>query len=416
MRILILADDFLPDSDVVGGASVATINIAKVFKGSGYNVSVISATKYKNKCGLLRYEDIEVRRIFTPYYEDRWRAYRSIYNIGLLDEVEKIISEIRPDIVLAHTIHFYLSFYSLIIAKKYVKKVFFTSHDIMPFYPGTFTEFINPSDLSTPDKFNYKVSLFTLVKKFKFRYNPLRNYLIKKWLGKIDGVFTVSDALAEALSQNGIKTKATIHNGIDLDKWNVSDEIVKEFKGKLNILSKGIVFFQGRLSGAKGGNLILQAMKKVVVSCPNAILLVAGNIDEYADRMLKIAESYGIKNNIIFTGWLGEEEIKTAYKASSLVVVPSVCFDSFPNGNLEAFASKKPVVATCFGGSRELVKTNVNGFIVNPFDIESLSKSIIFLLNNPEKSKEYGENGYDSVRKNFSIKKMGEDYLSYFNL
>jgi len=62
------------------------------------------------------------------------------------------------------------------------------------------------------------------------------------------------------------------------------------------------------------------------------------------------------------------------------------------------------------------VKTNVNGFIVNPFDIESLSKSIIFLLNNPEKSKEYGENGYDSVRKNFSIKKMGEDYLSYFNL
>ncbi len=416
MKILILSDDFLLDSDVIGGASIATMNVAKVFKTFGHDVSVISATKDKNKCGIFKYENIEVKRVFTPYHEDRWRAYRSMYNIGLLNEVEEIISEIRPDIVLAHTIHFYLSFYSLIIAKKYVKKVFFTSHDIMPFYPGTFTEFINPSDLSIPNKFKYKVDSLTLIKKFKLRYNPIRNFFIKRWLNKIDGVFTVSDALAEALKQNGIKTKATIYNGIDLDKWNILDDKVNEFKTRLNINGKNIILFQGRLSGAKGGYLILQAMKKVIKSSPNTILLVAGNIDEYAGRMLKVAESFGIKDNIIFSGWLGEEEIKSAYKASTLVVVPSVCFDSFPNGNLEAFASKKPVVATCFGGSREVVETDENGFIVNPFDIESLSKSIIFLLNNPEKAKEYGENGYKLVKNDFNIKKMGEDYLFYFNL
>ncbi len=414
MKILILSDDFLLDSDIIGGATIATMNVAKVFKTFGHGVSVISATKDKNKCGTFKYGDIEVKRVFSPYYEDRWRAYRSIYNIGLLNEVEKIISEVKPDVVLAHTIHFYLSFYSLIIAKKYAKKVFFTSHDIMPFYPGTFTEFINPFDLSIPNKFNYKVDSLTLIKKFKLRYNPLRNFFIKRWLNKIDGVFTVSDALAEALSQNGIKTKATIHNGIDLDKWNILDAKVNEFKTRLNINGKNIILFQGRLSGAKGGYLILQAMKKVTESCSNTVLLVAGNIDEYAGRMLKTAESFGIKDSIIFTGWLGEEEIKSAYKASTLVVVPSVCFDSFPNGNLEAFASKKPVVATCFGGSREVVKTDENGFVINPFDIESLSKSIIFLLNNPEKAKEYGENGYELVKNDFNIKKMGEDYINFF--
>lgn len=208
--------------------------------------------------------------------------------------------------------------------------------------------------------------------------------------------------------------KKTIHNGIEGENWLVSDGYVSEFKNKYKFQGSEVVLFGGRLSGAKGGNLILQAMRDVVHVNPNSKLVVVGRIDEYAKRMMAQAQKLGISKSIIFVGWLVESEMKSAYTAASVVVVPSVCFDSFPNSNLEAFAASKPVVATCFGGSREIVKDGENGFIVNPFDVKRLASLISSLLVEKEKAKKFGENGKQLVTKEFSMKKMAEAYLELF--
>lgn len=415
MKILILSDDYLSDSDIVGGATIATQNLAQGLQKSGHRVNVITASRYINKCGKFNQNGVQVERIHSQYYEDRWREYRSIYNIGLIGQVEGLIVEAKPDVIIAHTIHLYLSYYSLRIAKR-VAPVYFVAHDIMSFYPGTFTEFINQKNLEIPKKFNYKISIFTLIKKFKFRHFPWRNYLIKKLLNQTNGVITVSQELKEALTQNGIKVSNVAHNGIDISKWVIPGSEKQKFIEKHNLQGKLVVLFQGRLSGAKGGHIIVEAMKSVVANCPDAVLLVAGNIDDYANRMKVIAEKLKIGNNIVFTGWLEKEVIVIAYSVSSVVVVPSVCFDSFPNANLEAFASKKPVVATCFGGSKEIVKNGENGFVVNPFDIQSLVNSITYLLNNLDEGHSFGQSGFDLVANKFSIEKMCENYLKIIKL
>jgi glycosyltransferase involved in cell wall biosynthesis len=395
---------------------MATINLAKAFKSRGHDVVVISSSRYAEKCGKIDFEGIKVFRFLSIYHEDRWRIFRSIYNPSLTSKVKEVILDYKPDVVLAHNIHMYLSFYSLVIAKRYVDKVFFVAHDIMSFYPGTFTEFIDPNDFSILTAFNYKVDIMMLLKKFRFRYFPMRNYLLKRWLNKIDGVVTVSGALRDALCQNEICVKTVIYNGIGVKDWNVLNERVSHLKNSLALDGKDCILFQGRLSGAKGGHLIIKAMKIVAESCPGSVLIVAGKKDSYAKKMMVYANDLGIADHIVFTDWLNRDDMTTIYNIASLIVVPSVCFDSFPNANLEAFACKKPVVATCFGGSREIVSDHNNGIIVNPFDVESLAKSIIYLLKNPDKAKEYGENGFKLVQDKFSIEKMSENYLNTFDL
>jgi len=47
---------------------------------------------------------------------------------------------------------------------------------------------------------------------------------------------------------------------------------------------------------------------------------------------------------------------------------------------LEALALGKPCVATSVDGIPEIITNNVNGYLVNPKDIEELSKIIDFAI------------------------------------
>lgn len=426
MNILILSDDFPPE--VAGGAGVMAFRITEEYIKKGHQVLVVSATQDPANDILVKGittvtgdngVSIPIVYVYSEYHE-RWRSYVSLKNRKVLSKIEKIISDFKPDVVHAHNLHMHLSYASLRIAKKYAKKVFMTAHDIMAFYPGTFTEFIDPKNLSIPTQFDYRVTAPMMFSKFRLRYNPFRNVASRCALKKIDGVVAVSDALKDALVQNKIPVKAVIHNGIDISGWNISADEIAQFKkrffvGGETLENKKLVLFQGRLSGAKGGDLILRAMQEIVQSNRDAVLLVVGKYDSYAERMKGRAIELGIEGNIVFTDWLGQHDVKVAYASTSVVVVPSVCFDSFPNGNLEAFVAGKPVVSTCFGGSREIVQDGVNGYVVNPFNIADMAEKIAELLNDQEKAKRFGQAGRGLLEKEFSMNKTADSYLELFS-
>lgn len=408
MRILILQDDFPPKS--YGGAGVVAFNMAQGFKDMGHDVFVISTVKNKTEEGEGEYEGLKIYNVYSNYHE-RWRAYLSLYNPMTVRKVKKVIEKVRPDIVFAHNIHFHISYHALKLANKAGSKVFLIAHDVMIFHYGKLTEFINPCDLSIPEKFKYKINFFGQIKKFKKRYNPFRNLIIKYYLKYVNKIFPVSLALQEALKNNSIKNVETVHTGIDILKWKADKDKVDQFKEEYHLSDKKIVLFAGRLSGAKGGKEILKAMMKVVGSISNTILLVVGEGGGYEKDMVNTAEKFGFKDRIIFTGWISGDKLKVAYHSSNVIVIPSVCFDSFPVINLEAMACSKPVVGTCFGGTPEIVEDNVTGFIVNPFNTEVMAEKISYLLLNPDKAEEFGKRGYNKVKEKFNIEKWLDEYL-----
>ncbi len=412
MKILILSDTFHPE--VAGGADMVAFRLAKEFLRQGHDVRVVTTTVNPEKQGEDTLEKLLVTRIYSRYPE-RWRSYVSLWNPQVLTEVKKILMEFKPDVVHAHNVHMHLSYASLLLAKRWTPKVYLTCHDVMPFYPGTFTEFIDPKDLSCPIVFNYRVSIVMLLKKFRFRYNPLRNTIIRMVLRSIDGVIPVSHALKDALTQNGITTTEVIYNGIDVSAWTVDLTDVEAFRCQHNLKGTKVVLFGGRLSGGKGADIVLQAMRTVLLHDQTTRLLVVGKKDTYAERMEKRAKELGIEKQVVFAGWLSESEMKKAYAASILAVVPSVCFDSSPNGNFEAFASRRTVVSTCFGGSREVVVPGENGYIVNPLNIPSMSEAISRLLSDKEKARKYGENGHRLVAQSYSTEVAVQKYLSLFS-
>ena len=193
-----------------------------------------------------------------------------------------------------------------------------------------------------------------------------------------------------------------VRNGIDIEKWIPNDSRVCELKGKLNLGDKKVVLFAARLSGAKGGGVMVDFMEEVVKSVPDTVLLVLGDRNSFVKKIEKEISGRKLEKNILFTGYVPRSEIKNYYALSDVVVVPSIYLDPFPTINLEAMACKKPVVTTCFGGSRELVEDGITGFVINPLDTSVFSGKISYLLKKPNVAEKMGLSGFEKIKKSFS--------------
>ena len=134
----------------------------------------------------------------------------------------------------------------------------------------------------------------------------------------------------------------------------------------------------GRLETYKGFTDSLEAFKRAAPSLPKDWgWLVVG--EGPMRRSLQTAAA-GLKDNIEFTGRVGEQALHALYAASDIFLHPTR-FEGSSLVTLEAMAHRLPVIATRAGGIPDKVKDGVNGFLVEPGDIDGLTKAIVRMGN-----------------------------------
>jgi L-malate glycosyltransferase len=84
--------------------------------------------------------------------------------------------------------------------------------------------------------------------------------------------------------------------------------------------------------------------------------------------------------------------------------------EGISNAILEAMSARLPVVATAVGGSTELVRDGVNGFLVPPGAPAALARGILDLLGNAQLRRRQGEKGRRIVEREFSVAQMRASY------
>ncbi len=384
MKILFILDEFLPENSA-GAANVA-FWLAKGLVKAGHDLLVLTATFNPENVGEAEVEEVKTRRILARPF-GRLRNFKNLKNRDILKEAGKVFEQYRPDIVHIHTLHHRFSYGIIGLAKQFSKAVFLTLHDAQTVYNGKLFPKRKICDLDPV--YDYKISWFDNLKKDGFSYNPFQKFFIKRALKKIDKIFAVSGALKEAVGANGISSVEIIHNGIDAGEWTIN-----EATGN-NIL------FAGRVDDAKGVKVLINAFSAVSSEVSDAKLTIVGDGGLKAD----------INTNITILPWQSREAMKKLFAEAAVVIVPSLYLDPFPTVNLEAMAAGRPVVGTCFGGTKEAVISNETGYIVNPYDEKALAEKIIDLLKNKEKAAAFGAFGRKRVEEVFSLEKQVQTTL-----
>jgi spore coat protein SA len=411
MKILILQDDFPPRA--LGGPARVASELARALRARGNDVQIITAVPTRAEAGEYDYEGVKVHALHSSYAW-RWQAYLGLYNPATIPQVTRILNEFKPDIVHAHNIHYRISYHALKIAKQSGVRVLLTTHDVMLFHYGKLHDFYDPRDLSKMPPVNYHVSPWRQLMTYRFRYNPFRNFIIKRYLKYCDRIIAVSYELRNALAANGIHATDVVYSGIDIEEWAGKPELGKIFRTEHDLGERPVLLFAGRLSEAKGGEQVLAMLAEVAKNIPGILLLVAGRKDAYGESMEKKAIDLGLTNNIKFTNWIEGDELQGAYYAANVVLFPSICFDTFGLVNIEAMAAGKPVVATSFGGAKEAVEDGVTGTLVNPRNIQMFSEAVLDFLNNSEKARVFGEAGLQRVRECFTLEKFVDRTLELY--
>ncbi len=144
-------------------------------------------------------------------------------------------------------------------------------------------------------------------------------------------------------------------------------------KNSISILGnkKNWITFVGKLNRAKGYDIFVQAIKKILNKYPNWRAKVIGD-----EKREKIVLSH---RNADLLGFQNHEKVLKIFKQTSIAVVCSRWEEPFGRTSLEASANGCAVIITNKGG---LPETITNARILKKLDLKNLEKNIKFLIDN----------------------------------
>lgn len=135
-----------------------------------------------------------------------------------------------------------------------------------------------------------------------------------------------------------------------------------------------VIAYVGRLSAEKGIKLLLESFRSLKRRTNNAIKLVIAGDGALHDLVAKEAEN---DLEIVFLGWLDENELSCVYSVADIVAIPTLRPDVYPHVALEALSFGKEVIGFKMGGLVEIAKKNELVKLVEKVDAMSLADMIV---------------------------------------
>ncbi|MDY0986474.1 4-alpha-N-acetylgalactosaminyltransferase [Flavobacterium sp. ACN2] len=124
--------------------------------------------------------------------------------------------------------------------------------------------------------------------------------------------------------------------------------------------------------------------------------------------------NYTIENNLehdlFFTGYRNTADLLPEFNVFLLTSVT----EGLPLTIYEAFACKIPVVCTKAGGTPEVITNGETGFLADLKDTETLSNSVLKIINNPALQEKIKTNAFQLVSQNHNLSIMQKNYYDFY--
>jgi glycosyltransferase involved in cell wall biosynthesis len=157
--------------------------------------------------------------------------------------------------------------------------------------------------------------------------------------------------------------------------------------------SRSIVY-AGRLSAEKGVRTLLAAWLKSGLGDRGQLVILGDG-----------SEARQLSHDVPGVRFLGRQDaaaVTSAIENARAVVVPSLCFETFGNTVVEAYACSRPVIASDIGALGDLVDHDRTGLKFKPADETALADSLSRMLNDPTLADHLGSNAREEYLARFT--------------
>ena len=152
----------------------------------------------------------------------------------------------------------------------------------------------------------------------------------------------------------------------------------------------------GRLAPVKAHLILIGAIGRLLAAGRKDLRLVlVGDGPSRPEIEMEIAQR-GLKDYVRVEGALNHDRVLEFYGRASVFALASFA-EGVPVVLMEAMAMEVPCVATWIAGVPELIRHEVDGWLVPPADEEALAAAIARLMDDPELAARLGRSGRERV-------------------
>ncbi len=164
--------------------------------------------------------------------------------------------------------------------------------------------------------------------------------------------------------------KKIVPNGVDINRFTVhfSHEEIEETRRSFSFPSNSFLLVTvSRLVKKNGISDVVKAMRHL----PKNVCFVICGTGELEGDIKKFIKDYDLTGRVVFLGNVSHDELPRILKSCDAFIRPALT-EGLGNAFLEAMASQIVTIGTLVGGITDFLDDEVNGFVVEPNDPESI--------------------------------------------
>lgn len=201
----------------------------------------------------------------------------------------------------------------------------------------------------------------------------------------------------------GKRDYVVCYPAIDIERlgqqnYRVECEIVEKYG-----LRENVILTVSRHQPKKCLHWLPEILYYVSQKVPNAQIIITGGKSPHTQLIRKNMNRWNVKERVILTGEVNEEELAALYHISKALCFPSVRED-FGLPIVEAmYCGCLPVAWDDDSGPSEIIADGVDGLLVKPYDLRVMAQKLVLLLEDDMYKDELAKKAMRKAR-NFSWK------------
>jgi len=224
-----------------------------------------------------------------------------------------------------------------------------------------------------------------------------------------------------------------IHHGLPWNKVSCINPFIvvekpreNEFRRKYGIDSDDkVILCVARIDPLKGQDRLIKALPNIIKTVSNVKCVFVGDgsmtkeVLKASDKRMhdqnlkQLVSDLKLHEVVIFTGSISRSELMQAYEACDVVVLPSI-MEGFGLTVAEGMAFGKPVVGSATGGIMMQIWPGVNGYLVEPGNIEQLSEAISTVLSKDSLRRYLGAKAKEIYERHYGLERGVRDNLELY--
>ncbi|MEA3322657.1 MAG: glycosyltransferase family 4 protein [Patescibacteria group bacterium] len=345
-----------------GGSVSAFFETKQLLEKRGHKVMTFSMQDDNNESApeekyFAHHFDIRETKSF---FHKLWLVPRVIYNRDAAQQLDKLLTDHKPDVAHVHNIYHYLTPSIFPVLKKHNVPIVFKLSDYHAICPNYKLFAHGKIDNSCKDKKYYKL----------FFNRSINNSWAESFVAMIEGYVNKRGGFYDNVDIFAAPSNFMRELGV---KYGIPREKIAILRNVLNFSAYGgevtkekIFIYMGRVAQEKGLIVAIDAMAQMKKE--NKLhgwkFIIAGD-----GPQIEFLQKYVINNDVAdiveFAGFCkkGSDKWLSLMKSASVAILPSIWYDNSPIAISESMAFSSPVIVSDFGGTKEMVQEGGSGFV-----------------------------------------------------